>query len=76
MLGPTHRDRNCLNIVGSSEEDLVARVESIGRLSNHDILEIELFSSISKEESQEQVPNWAKLDIDGLRADAAAPDWK
>ena len=40
------------------------------------MLEIELFSPISEEESQEQVPDWAKLDIDGLRADAAAPDWK
>ena len=39
------------------------------------MLEIELFSSISNEESQEQVPDWAKLDIDGLRADAAATDW-
>ena len=75
VLGPTHRDGNCLDIVGSSEEDLVASVESIGRLSDHDLQEIELLSPVVEEESLEEVPDWAKLDIIGLRTDAAATNW-
>ena len=50
VLGPTHRDGNCLDIVGSSEEDLVASVESIGRLSDHDLQEIELLNCVAFEQ--------------------------
>ena len=31
VLEPTHKDGNCLDIVGSSEEDIVASVEAVGR---------------------------------------------
>jgi hypothetical protein len=75
VLGPTHRDGNCLDIVGSSEDDLVTNVESIGRISDHDLLEIELRSPVSEDEGQEEVPDWAKLDVEGLKADAEATDW-
>ena len=74
--GPTHRDGNCLDIVASSEEDLVANVESVGRISDQDLLEIELFSPVHEKESLGEVPDWTKLDISGLRADAEATDWE
>ena len=75
VLIPTHKDGNCLDIVASSDEDLVANVESIGRLSDHDLQEIELLNSVTEEESLEEVPDWAKLDIAGLRDDAASTNW-
>ena len=72
ILGPTHIDRKCLAIVGSSKENSVARVKSVGRISDYNLQGIELFSSVSENESQEEVLDWAKLDSIGLRADAKA----
>ena len=77
VLDPTHEDGNTLDLCLSSQEDTVAGVEILEPLGNgdHNMLEIDLVGPLDNNDSLEEIPDWAKADLEQLRVALQNVDW-
>ena len=78
VRGPTHRLGNTLDLCLTSSLELVAGVEVIAPLGNsdHNGLEVTLLGKAPDRSSREEVPDWAKANMEGMREKLGEVDWE
>jgi hypothetical protein len=77
IRGPTHVGGNTLDLLTSSNPDMVVDVEKLGYLGtgDHMMIETSIAGPARVEESTEMVPDWQKADMDGMKQAIADINW-
>ena len=77
VRGPTHVGGNTLDLLTSSNPDMVVDVEKLGYLGNGDhlMLEASLVGPAKDEETTQLVPDWTKADLEAMKDSIANIDW-
>ena len=78
VRGATHIGGNTLDLLTSSNPDMVVDVEKQGYLGNgdHMMLEASLVGPAKDEETTQLVPDWLKADLGAMKDAIANIDWK
>ena len=74
---PTHISGNTLDLVLSTDPDVIGEIRSCGRLANgdHDMMEIDLILPVTNDDSTEMLPDFNKADFSKLREFLHEVDW-
>ena len=77
VRGPTHIGGNTLDLLTSSNPDMVVDVEQQGYLGSgdHMMIEASLVGPAKDEESTQLVPDWTKADLGAMKDAIANIDW-
>ena len=77
IRGPTHVGGNTLDLLTSSNPDMVVDVEKLGYLGtgDHMMIETSIAGPARVEESTEMVPDWQKADMEGMKQAIADINW-
>ena len=77
VRGSTHTGGNTLDLLTSSNPDMVVDVVKMGYLGSgdHMILETSIAGPAKQEQSTESVPDWQKADLEGMKQAIADIDW-
>ena len=75
---PTHSDGNILDLVLSSESELVHSISDLGMLGkgDHTMMEVVVTGPGNENHSKELVPDWQKADLDAMKAAIDEIDWE
>ena len=73
-----HKDGNLIDLVTSSNPDLVSDVRDEGYLGepDHSMLWVELVGPARDQDSEELVPDWRKADMNKLKETLSNIDWE
>ena len=76
--GPTHIGANTLDLLTSSNPDMVVDVEKLGYLGtgDHMMLEASIVGPAEDDETIELVPDWPTADLEAMKVAIANIDWK
>ena len=77
VRGTTHIKGNTLDLLTSSDPDMVVDIEKLGYLGSgdHMMLETSIAGPAREEDSMELVPDWQKADMEGLKQAVAEINW-
>jgi hypothetical protein len=78
ILNSTHRAGNTLDLIMTTEPDMIENIQMIGRLgaSDHDIIQCDLRAEVNIDESYKVTFNYNKGDYQGMSDHLSKIDWE